>query len=129
MSTPEIDFSLDASGLYREDVFTDGKAGTLRRMTPVTADGQDDASRPVVFQGQAQVYTPAGVLPIHFELQAATLAEAVAQFGAAAQKGLEDTLHELQEMRRQAASQIVVPGAGGGMPGMGGPGGGKIQLR
>ena len=133
MSKPEIDFSLDANGLYREDVFTDGKAGTIRRMTPVTADGADDSSRPVVFQGQAQVYTPAGVLPIHFDLEGPTLAEAVAQFGDAAQTGLEETLKELQEMRRQAASQIVVPGAGGapgmgGMPGAGGPGG-KIQLR
>lgn len=129
MSKPDIDFSLDAAGLYREDVFSDGRAGTIRRMTPVTADGADDSSRPVVFQGQAQVYTPGGVLPIHFELDGPTLAEAVAQFGDAAQQGLEDTLKELQEMRRQAASQIVVPGAGGagGIPGAGGPG--KIQLR
>ncbi len=128
MNKPDIDFSLDATGIYREDVFTDGKAGTIRRMTPVTAEGSDDSSRPVVFQGQAQVYTPSGVLPIHFELDGPTLAEAVAQFGDAAQQGLEDTLKELQEMRRQAASQIVVPGAGGA-PGAGGTPGGGIQLR
>lgn len=128
MSTPDIDFTLDSAALYREDIFTDGKTGTLRRMTPVKADGSDDSSRPVIFQGQAQVYTPAGALPIHFDLPVATLEEAVAQFGDAAKKGLEETLKELQEMRRQAASQIVVPGAGGGMPG-GMPGGGKIQLR
>jgi hypothetical protein len=126
MNKPEIDFTLDATGLYREDIFTDGKVGTLRRMTPVTADGSDDSSRPLVFQGQAQVYTPNGALPIHFELDVATLEEAVAGFGAAAQQGLEDTLKELQEMRRQAASQIVVPGAGGA-PGV--APGGKIQLR
>jgi hypothetical protein len=36
---------------------------------------------------------------------------------------------ELKEMQRQQASQIVVPGAGGGgMPGGGMPGGG-FQLR
>jgi len=33
-------------------------------------------------------------------------------------------MDEIKELRRQAASQIVIPEAGGGMPG----GGGKIQF-
>lgn len=124
-----LDFTLDSNNLYREELITDGKAGALRRMTPITADGSDDPSRPVLFQGQAQVYTQAGPLPLNFELPVTTLAEAVAQFGPEAKKALEETLKELQELRRQQASSLVVPGAGG-MPPMGGaPGGGKIQLR
>ena len=37
------DIELDAQGLYREEVFTDRKAGTLRRLVPVTVDGDDPA--------------------------------------------------------------------------------------
>lgn len=124
-----LDFTLDSNNLYREELITDGKAGALRRMTPITADGSDDPGRPVLFQGQAQVYTQAGPLPLNFELPVTTLAEAVAQFGPEAKKALEETLKELQELPRQQASSLVVPGASG-MPPMGGaPGGGKIQLR
>ena len=118
----EPDFTMDPTTLYREDVFTDARAGTIRCMTPVNADGSVDTTRPALYHGQAQVYTPAGVLPINFEIPVATLAEAVASFGAAAQKGLHDTLEELKEMRRQQASSIVLPGAGAAPAG-------KIQLR
>lgn len=125
------DFSLDASQLYREDTVSDGRAGAIRCLYPILPDGSADPARPVQFQGQAQVMTPMGVLPIHFEIQAATLAEAVQQFGDAAQKGLEDTLNELRELQRQQASSIVVPGSGGmgGLGSMPGAGSGKIQLR
>ena len=58
---PEI--KLDATQLYREEIFTDRKAGTLRRLMPVLADGNTDASRPVLYSGQTQLLTPAGVLP------------------------------------------------------------------
>jgi hypothetical protein len=63
---PEI--KLDISQLYREEIFTDRKAGTLRRLTPVLADGNTDASRHVLYSGQTQLLTPAGVLPLAFEL-------------------------------------------------------------
>ena len=59
---PEI--KLDASQLYREEIFTDRKAGTLRRLVPVRSDGSEDASRPVLYSGQTQLLTPAGVLPL-----------------------------------------------------------------
>lgn len=120
------DLAMDAADLYREDVFTDNRIGTIRRMTPVSESGADDPSRPVRFVGQTQLMTPAGALPLSFEIAADTLAEAIAGFGPSAEKAVEQTMDELREMRRQAASSIVVPGAEG-MPG-GMPGAGKIQM-
>lgn len=119
--------AMDAAALYIEEVFTDQRVGTIRRLTPVTADGDKDPQRKVLFQGQAQILTPNGALPINFELPADSLADAVAQFGDAAKMALEDTMRELQEMRREAASSIVIPDTGS-IPKDRGPGG-KIQLR
>jgi len=122
-----VDPQMSADALYREDVFTDQRVGTVRRMTPVRPDGSDDPSRAPLFVGQATIMTPMGSLPLSFELPAKTLAEAVAQFGPAAQQAIEDAARELQEMRRQAASSIVIPEAGAAsLKGMGGKGG--IQL-
>lgn len=118
---------MNAAALYREDVFTDQRVGTVRRLTPVKADGSDDPARPLLFVGQATVMTPMGSLPLSFELEAASLAEAVAQFGPAAQQAIEEAARELQEMRRQAASSIVIPDAGAAAALKGG-GKGGIQL-
>ena len=116
------DFKMDAAAIYREDVYSDRKVGTLRVLTPVNVDGTPDASRPVLFVGDTQILTPMGALPVSFDIEAASLTEAIAKFGEAAEKGVERTVRELQEMRRQAASSIVVPPAGSI------PGSGKIQL-
>lgn len=106
--------SMDASNLYREEVYTDQKVGTIRVMLPITPSGDPDESRKTTYVGQTQMMTPAGALPLSFELDADNLADAVAGFGAAAEQSLEDTMKELQEYRRQQASQILVPGADGG---------------
>lgn len=122
-----LEAQMSADSLYREDIFTDQRVGTIRRMTPVKSDGSDDPSRPLVFVGQATVMTPMGSLPLSFELPATTLAEAVTQFGPAAQHAIEDAARELQELRRQASSSIVIPEAGAAsLKGMGGKGG--IQI-
>jgi len=123
------DASMDATGLYREEVYTDQRVGSIRCLTPVTAEGGIDSSRPVQYIGQATVMTPMGSLPLSFELQATTLAEAVSAFGSAAQQAVEEAAREIQEMRRQAASSIVIPDAGAAaLKGMGGKGGGGIQM-
>lgn len=113
--------SMQTEDLYREENFTDQKIGSIRRLTPIDADGNDDPNRQVQYFGQTQVLTPAGPLPINFELEANNLSEAVEGFAAAAEIGLEKTMQELQEMRRQQQSSIVMPGQGGqgGMPGGG----------
>ena len=119
----------DANNRYREEVVTDRKVGTLRMMTPIKSDGSADTSRPTLYIGEAQIMTQAGPLPINFEIDGKNLAEVVANFGDAAKEGVERTVRELQELRRQQQSSIVVPGAGGmGGMGMGGMGGGKLQL-
>ena len=117
---------MDASALYREEIVTDRKVGTIRMLTPLKSDGTVDGARPVIYMGEAQIMTQAGPLPINFDIEAASLADAVEKFGPSAKEAIERTVRELQEMRRQAASSIVVPQ--GGMGGLGGGGGGKIQL-
>lgn len=120
---------MDPAALYNEETFTDRKIGAIRRLTPVKSDGSVDTSRPVLFLGQAEIMTNMGPVPINFEIEGKSLADAVAGFGPAAAQAIERTVQQIQEMRRQAASQLVVPQ--GGMPnlGPGGPrGGGKIQL-
>jgi hypothetical protein len=126
---PEV--RLDAAGLYREEIYTDRRAGTIRRLTPVTVDGADDPKRPVLFSGQTQLLTPAGVLPLVFEIEAETLADALEKFPDAVNVALEQAIDEAREMRREAASRIVVPEVGGGAIGPGpspGAGGGKIKF-
>ncbi len=119
---------MDVANLYREDTYTDRKLGVIRCMTPVNGEGGVDASRPVLYVGQAEIMTNMGPVPINFEIEARTLAEAAAGFAAAAQQGVERTMQQIQEMRRQQASQLVVAP---GMPGLKdgptpGRGGGKI---
>ena len=124
----ETEAKMDSTSLYREEIVTDRKVGTIRMMTPLKIDGSTDAARPVLYVGEAQIMTGAGPLPITFEIDAKDLGEAVDNFGPAAKEAIERTVRDLQEMRRQAASSIVVPQGGmGGLPGVGG-GGGKIQL-
>ena len=125
---PEI--QIDPQGLYREDVFTDRRAGSIRRLTPVTVDGAADPTRPVLFSGQTQLLTPAGVLPLGFEIEARTLAEALQKFPEGVKAALEQAIDEARELRREAASRIVVPEVGAGVGPVSGPaaGGGKIKF-
>ena len=120
------DIKVDPKALYLEEVFTDRRVGTIRRLTPVNGEGVRDQARPVLYVGETQVLTPAGALPIGFEIGAGSLEEAAQKFGDLAREAIERTVKELQELRRQAASSIVVPQ--GPLPPMGGPGGGKIQM-
>lgn len=123
------DVRLDPAAMYREEIFTDRRAGTIRRLTPITIDGATDSSRPILFSGQTQLLTPAGVLPLVFEIEAATLQEALQKFPEGVKVALEQAIDEAREMRREAASRIVVPEVGGAGIGPGpAAGGGKIKF-
>lgn len=122
MSQQLPDIRMDAANLYLEEIYTDRHIGTVRKLQPVTPAGEIDRARPVVFSGETQVMTPAGPLPLAFELDADNLADALAMFGERAKAALEDTIRQLEELRREQASSIVVPGQARGMGGPGGPG-------
>jgi len=119
---PEV--QLDPTSLYREEIFTDRRAGTIRRLTPVNAQGADDTTRLVLFSGQTQLLTPAGVLPLGFEIDADSLEGAIKKFPEAVKVALEQAIDEAREMRREATTRIVVPDVGAGAP----VGGGKIKF-
>jgi hypothetical protein len=122
------DVKLDAASMYREEVFTDRRAGTIRKLTPVTIDGNVDNTRQVLFSGQTQLLTPAGVLPLVFEIDAQTLEEALDRFPEGVKGALEQAIDEAREMRREQASRIVVPEVGGGLGPGPAAGGGKIKF-
>lgn len=122
----------DANALYREEIYTDRATGTLRVLQPVTKDGKPDPARPTLYLGEAQILTNMGPLPVSFEIEASSLADAIAHYATAAQAGIERAVREIQELRRQASSSIVLPGASpslaGGLPGGALGGASKIKL-
>jgi hypothetical protein len=68
-------------------------------------------------------------LPLSFEIPATSLDDAVAKFGDAAKLALNRTMRRLEELRREQASSIIVPGTvpPGGAGGAAGPGGRLIR--
>jgi hypothetical protein len=119
--------TMDSEAMYREETFTDRRIGQIQRLTPVTANGDDDESRSVRYIGHTQVMSPAGALPITFELEVDSLSAALDGFPEAAEKAVEETVEELKRLQREHQSSIMVPGqegGGGQFGGMGGQGGG-----
>jgi len=115
---------VDESNLYREETYTDLRVATIRRMVPVTPEGEVDASRPMLFSGQTNLMSQAGPLPVECPIEAESLSEAIQKFPDAIKQAVERLVEEAREIRQREASRIVVPG--GGMPGGGMPGGGNI---
>lgn len=116
----------DADSVYREDTYTDRRVGTIRVLTPVRSDGEPDPARPTLYIGQISVMTPMGTLPISFEIPGSTLGDAIGGFGEGAKVAMEETMRELQQMRREASSSIVIPEPGSVPPA--GGGGGRIRM-
>jgi len=112
MSGENFELNIDRKNLYRQDVYTDLKAGTIRRMVPVNPDGTEDRSRTDVYIGSAQVMTPEGPLPLESMLPANNFEEAMDMFPQAMKVALEDLVKKIEEMQRQAKkeeSRIIMP--------------------
>ena len=138
MSEPEAnplaDIKVDVDNLYREEVITDLKVASVRRLVPIKADGSDDDTRPARFIGETTLMSQRGPLPITAPIEADNIAEAMERFPDAINAAVERMVEEARELQRQEASRIVVPtgplpgqGFGGGGAGGGGGGGGIIS--
>ena len=112
----KIDFKVDTANLYREDAITDLKVASIRRMVPVTANGQDDPSRSPVFFGHTQILTPQGPLPLQAKLMANNLSEAIQVFPEAMEREMAQMVEQIRRMQEQEqnkqrdSSRIIVPG-------------------
>ncbi len=103
------EFKIDRSNLYIEESFTDLKIGTVKRLTPVKADGSDDKSRKAVFVGHTSIMTPNGPLPIQNVIGAKELAQAVKKFPEAMQEAMDRLIKEVKKYQEQEQSQIQKP--------------------
>jgi hypothetical protein len=104
---PEI--RIDQDNLYHEETFTDLKVGWVRRLTPVTPDGNRDKSREPLFIGQTQLATPQGPIPIQCQLSAKTLPDAIKKFPEAIELTIKNMIDRAKEMQEQATSRIIKP--------------------
>jgi hypothetical protein len=118
---------VDTTHLYREEVFTDLRIATIRRLSPVRVDGTPDPSRPALYSAQTTLMSQAGPLPVEAPIEAGSLEETAAKFPAAIQEAVDRLLEEAREIRRREASRIVVPSAMPPPPGGGARGGGIIR--
>ncbi len=120
----EKEARMNPDALYREEIYTDRKIGVIRALIPIKISGEFDDTRTTLYTGEGQIMTQMGPLPISFEIPAQNLAEAVEKYGEAAKKGVQETIEKLQELRRQEASKLVVPG----QPGFSAPQGSGIVM-
>src|SRR2546425_11523273 len=101
------ELKVDPASLYQEEIFTDRRVGTIRRLTPIKKDGARDTARAVLYVGETQVLTPAGGLPIGFEIGAGSLEGAAEKFGPLPKEGNERTVEGVRGLRRPGAPWVV----------------------
>ena len=104
-----LEFTIDRSDLYLEESFTDLKAGTVKRLTPVRPDGSQDKTRKTVFVGHTSILTPNGPLPIQNVIAAKELQQAIKKFPESMQAAMEQLMEEVKKYQEQEQSQIQKP--------------------
>ncbi len=105
---------MDQQNLYREENYTDLKAGSIRRLIPVQPDGNADQARTEIFIGTTQLMTNEGPLPVQARLMANSLAEALSVFPESMRQATLEMIEQFekmqQKMKAEADSRIIVPG-------------------
>jgi hypothetical protein len=102
------DLSVDKDNLYREEIFTDLKVASIRRLTPIKVDGSEDTDRPVRFIAETTLMSARGPLPVQANIEATSLEAAIEKFPAAVNEAVEQMIEQAREMQRQEQSRIVV---------------------
>lgn len=104
-----IEFKIDRSNLYREESFSDLKNGSIKRFTPVKADGSEDKSRKTRFMGHTSILTPNGPLPIQNDIPARDLQQAIKRFPEVMEKAMDQLIEEVKKYQEQERSRIQKP--------------------
>ncbi len=112
-----VDFKIDRSNLYSEESFSDLRAGTIKRLTPVKADGSADKSRKTIFIGHTSILTPNGPLPIQNNIPAKELSQAIKKFPEVMQQAMDQLIEEVKKYQEQEQSRIQKPDSGLIIPG------------
>ena len=105
-----INLSVDRSSLYREELFTDLKVCTVRRLTPVKPDGAVDKTRKTIYVGQTHLVSPSGPIPVQNVVKAKDLQQAFKNFPEAMKDAMERMIAEAKKIQQQEESRIIVPG-------------------
>jgi hypothetical protein len=103
----DLEFRLDRASLYLEETFTDLKAGSVKRLTPVKPDGSPDKARKTVFIGHTSVLTPHGALPIQTEIPAKELSQALKRFPEAMSLALQALIAEAKKLNEEKQPPII----------------------
>jgi len=114
------EISADLDNLHREDVFSDMRLATIRRLQPIRPDGSPDPTRATTYIAETTIVSQLGPIPVQSPIEADSLEDAFTKFPEAIKAAVERLSERAQEMRREEASRIVVPGS---MPPSGGGGG------
>ena len=108
--TAPLDFSVNRKNLYKEEAFTDMEGASIRRLTPINADGTRDKKRALVFFGHTQLLSSHGAVPVHCFLKAKNLDQAFKQFPLAMKESVEKMLKDLEAAEKKEDSRIIMPG-------------------
>jgi hypothetical protein len=100
---------IDAENLWKEENYTDLQVGSIRKLTPIKLDGSEDETREAIYSATTNIMTPGGALPISGEIEASTLAEAVAKFPEAINAAIKKLQEDMVRMQQEQASQIITP--------------------
>lgn len=101
----------DKANLYKEEVFSDLKSATIRRIKPVKEDGSDDPERKTLFSAQTHIMTPGGALPISADIDAESLGEAFDKFPESIRQEVERLRDEVQKQQIANAGKGFDPNA------------------
>jgi hypothetical protein len=122
-STNGLDpLTIDTASLFREESITDSQSANIKQLIPINLDGLEDKSRDRQFFGDTTLMTQRGPIPLQFPIPAENLEEAFAMFPEGVQEAIEKLKERAQQMAREEASRIVIPGQEPNRGGFGGPG-------
>jgi len=96
--------------LHQEEIFSDLTVGSIRRLSPVKQNGEPDKTRPILFIGEARIYTQQGPMPIQFPIDAKNLQQAMDKFPETMEKFVAHLVEQAKELQRQEESRLIVPG-------------------